>query len=104
MYILIRFCLKTFLKNNIFFYKDNDYSYTFAMEYLAPGEMFENMLQLMRFSVYFEGVLNTNNGYFRIKTIISAAHMLEGLWARSLRENLGKSAIWCVLMFHCILY
>ena len=90
MYILIRFCLKTFLKKNIFLYKDNDYIYTFAMEYLAPGEMFENMLQLMRFSVYFEGVLNTNNGYFHIKTIISAAHMLEGLWARSLQKNWEK--------------
>ena len=30
--------------------------------YLAPDEMFANMLQLMRFSVYFKGILNINNG------------------------------------------
>ena len=48
------------------------------MGYLAPSEMFDNMLQLMRFSVYFEGVLNTNNGYFNIKIMILAAHMLGG--------------------------
>ena len=40
--------------------------------------MFDNMLQLMRFGVYFEGILNTNNGYFHIKIMISAAHMLGG--------------------------
>ena len=46
--------------------------------YITPGEMFDNMLQLMRFSVYFKGILNTDNGYFHIKIIISAAHMLGG--------------------------
>ena len=39
------------------------------MGYLAPCEMFDNMLQLMRFSVYFEGILNKNNGYFHIKIV-----------------------------------
>ena len=29
-----------------------------AMGYLAPGENFENMLQLKRFDLYFEGTLN----------------------------------------------
>ena len=28
------------------------------MEYLATGEIFENMLQLKRFGLYFEGILN----------------------------------------------
>ena len=51
VYILIWFCLKTFLKINIFLYKTNDYRYTFAMGYLAPGEMFDNMLQLICISV-----------------------------------------------------
>ena len=37
------------------------------MDYLAPGEMFDNLLQLMRYSVYFEGILNTNSGYFHTK-------------------------------------
>ena len=41
---------------------------------IAPGEMFDNMLQLIRFSVYFEGILNTNNGYYHAKIIISARH------------------------------
>ena len=58
------------------------------MGYLAPGKMFDNMLQLMRFRVYFEGVLNSNNGYFHIKIMISEAHMLGGSWAHSLREIL----------------
>ena len=33
---------------------------------IASGEKFDNMLQLMRFSVYFKGILNTDNGYFHI--------------------------------------
>ena len=70
----------------------------------APGEMFDNMMQLMRFSVYFKGILNTDNGYFHIKLMISVAHMLWGSWACSLRTFLKKNATWCVLMFLCILY
>ena len=50
--------------------------------------MFDNMLQLIRFSVYFKGILNTDNGYFHIKLMISAAHMLGGSWACSLRKFL----------------
>ena len=33
---------------------------------IASDEMFDNMLQLMRSSVYFKGILNTDNGYFHI--------------------------------------
>ena len=33
-------------------------------------QMFDNMLQLMCFSVYFKGILNTDNGYFHIKIMI----------------------------------
>ena len=36
--------------------------------------MFDNMLQLMRFSVYFKEILNTDNGYFHIIIMISAGH------------------------------
>ena len=88
MYILIRFCLKTFLKIYIFLYKNNDYSYVHVCHgvHIAPGEMFDNMLQLMRFSVYFKGILNTDNDYFHIKILISTAHMLGGSWACSLRN------------------
>ena len=53
--------------------------------YIAPGEMFDNMLQLMRFSVYLQQILNTDNGYFYIKIMISAAHRLGGSWACALR-------------------
>ena len=52
--------------------------------------MFHNMLQLMRFSVYFKGILNTDSGYFHIKLMISAAHMLGDSWACSLRKFLKK--------------
>ena len=54
--------------------------------YSAWPHMFDNMLQLMDFSVYFKGILNTDNGYFHIKIMISAAHMLGGSWACSLRK------------------
>ena len=47
--------------------------------YYTLGEMFDNMLQLMCFSVYFKGILNTDNSYFHIKIMISAGHMLGGL-------------------------
>ena len=103
MYTFSRFCLKTFLKINIFLNKNNDYSYTFVMGHLAPGKMFDNMLQLMRFSVYLEGILNINNGYFYIKIMISAAHMVGDSWACFLGKYFEKNAIWCVLMFLCIL-
>ena len=75
------------------------------MGYLAPGEMCDNMLQLMRFSVSFEGILNTNNGYFHIKImIINGTHTRGLVGICSLRENFKKNPIWCVLMFLCILY
>ena len=52
--------------------------------------MFDNMLKLMDFSVYFKGILNTDNGYFHIKIMISAAHMLGGSWACSPRKLFFK--------------
>ena len=32
--------------------------YTLAMGYSATGEIFENMLKLKRFGLYFEGIMN----------------------------------------------
>ena len=64
------------------------------MGYLSHGEMFDNMLQLMRFSIYFEGVRNTNNGYFYIKKLISAAPMLGGSWG-----NVPPQKIWKTMQF-----
>ena len=52
--------------------------------------MVDSMLQLMRFSEYFKGILNTDNGYFHIKIMISAGHMLGGSWACSLGNFLKK--------------
>ena len=54
--------------------------------------MFDNMLQLMRFSVCFKGILNSDNGHFHIKIMISAAHMLWGLWACSIRKFWKRNA------------
>ena len=63
---------------------------------IASGEMFDNMLQLMRFSVYFKGFLN-----FHIKIMISAGHMLGGSWACYLRKILKKCNL---VRFHVSLY
>ena len=49
------------------------------MGYFAHCEKFDNILQLMHLFCIFERVLNTNNGYFPIEIMISAAHMLVGL-------------------------
>ena len=53
------------------------------MRYLAPSKMSENMLQLMRFRVYFERILNINSGYCHIEIMISVAHMSGGSGACS---------------------
>ena len=34
------------------------YRYTLDIRYLAIGEICENMLQLKRFGLYFEGIMN----------------------------------------------
>ena len=41
------------------------------------GEFFENKLQLMHFNVYFEIILNTNNGYFQDTQIAAMQTTLE---------------------------
>ena len=52
---------------------------------LATGEIFENMLQLKGFGLYFEGVMK-KNGYSHIEIMISATEMLEGSGACSPRR------------------
>ena len=67
---------------------------------LAPGKIFENMLQLKRFGLYFEGILNRKWLLF-IKIVISATEMLGGSGTCALREKLEMiNAIWCVLMYY----
>ena len=38
------------------------------MGHLAPGEIFENILQLKRFSLYFEGILNRKWSLYSLVT------------------------------------
>ena len=76
---------------------------------IALGEMCDNMLQLMRFSVYFEGILNTNNGYFHIKImIISSTHArrLVDMFPRSCPLKSVSSLIMeaSYVCFFCMLY
>ena len=61
------------------------------------NEIFKNMLQLMRFSVYLEGILKTNYGYYDIEVMISAAHMLGAIRGQVPTRNFKKNgAIWYV--------
>ena len=46
------------------------------MGHLAPGEIFENMLRLKRFGLYFEGILDKK--WLHIELVISATEMLGG--------------------------
>ena len=48
------------------------------MGHLAPGEIFENTLQLKRFGLDFERILNRKWLYFHIEIVISATEMLGG--------------------------
>ena len=64
-YILIRLCIENSLKINIFLYKTSFlykplclYRYTLAIGCLATGEILKNMLQLKRFGLYIEGIMN----------------------------------------------
>ena len=57
------------------------------MGHLASGEICDHMLQLTRFSVYLEGILNKNNVYFHIEIMISAAHILVAVRGHVPREN-----------------
>ena len=49
------------------------------MGHLAPGEIFENMLQLKRFGLYFEGILNRKWLLSYRNNDISYTEMLGGL-------------------------
>ena len=46
------------------------------MWYLAPGKISENMIQLNRFCLYFEIILNRTYSYFHIEIVISATEMV----------------------------
>ena len=59
--------------------------YTLAMGYLTTDEIFENMLQLKRFGLYFEGIILY--GYFHIEIMISATEMIGCSGACSPRKS-----------------
>ena len=91
MYIFVRFCLKFFQKL-IFIYKKNYSSCMLVLCYLDQGEIFENKLQLMHFNVYFEIILNTNNGYFQDTQIPAMQTTLEQpIPKKTLREDSHRS-------------
>ena len=60
--------------------------YTLALGYLATGEIFENMLQMKHFGLYFDGIMNRKWLYFHIEIMISAMDMLGGSGACSMRK------------------
>ena len=55
------------------------------MGYLATGEIFENMLQLKRFGLYFEGIIN-RKWLLSYRNNISATEMLGGSGVCSTRK------------------
>ena len=56
-----------------------------AIGYLAPGDIFVNMLQLKHFGSYFERILN-RKWLLSYRNLISATEMLECLGAWSPRK------------------
>ena len=71
------------------------YRYTLAIGYLATGEIFENLLQLKGFGLYFEGIMNR-------KWLLSyrnndISYRDAGVREHAPRENFKMiDAIWCV--------
>ena len=63
------------------------------MGHLAPGEIFQNMLQLKRFGLYFKGILNR-------KWLLSYRNS-DISYRDTPRENFEMiDAIWLVLMYY----
>ena len=56
--IVMKFCHKNLSKNYHFLIKNSDYSYPFAMAYLALREISENLQQMVRFVVVFSHFLH----------------------------------------------
>ena len=67
------------------------------MGYLATGELFENMLQLKHFGLYFEGIMNRKWLLSYRNDVIS----YRDVRGQAPRENFEMiDAIWCVLMYY----
>ena len=97
--------LKNSLKINIFLYKKNNYYigiYTLnATGHLAPGEIFENMLQFKRFGLYFEGIPNGKWLLSSRNNDIGYTDMLGGSGTYALPTKILKwlmqSDAWCII-------
>ena len=70
------------------------------MGHLAPSEIFKNMLQLKRFGLYFEGIMNRKCLFSYKSSELSATEMLRGSGTCSPRKFEMIDAIWCVLMYY----
>ena len=70
------------------------------MGHLAHGEIFENMLQLKRFGLYFEGILN-RKWLLSYRNIDISYRDARGFWGHAPHENFAMiDAIWLVLMYY----
>ena len=69
------------------------------MGHLAPGEIFENMLKLKRFGLYFKGILKR---LWLLSCRINDIRYKDVGGSRICsRENFEMiDAIWCVLMYY----
>ena len=75
--------------------------YTLAIGYkLAPGKIFENMLQLKRFGLYFEGILNRKWLFSHRNNDISYrdARRFVGMFPKKLL--MIDAVSWYVLMYY----
>ena len=96
--ILIRFCLYFFFKNYHFLYKKINILDKLLLWGISHEEIFENMLRLMRFGVYFE----TKMAIFMTKTIIVYLHsyMLGArghiLYSENFENMVQFGAFWCI--------
>ena len=68
------------------------------MGYLAPGEIFQDMLQLKRFGLYFEGILNRKwlLSYGNNDISYRDAMGLGDIIPENFFEQ--TDAVWCALM------
>ena len=70
------------------------------MGHLAPGKIFENMLQLKCFGLHYERILDSKWLYYHIEIMISATEICLG-FGGILRENFEMfGTIWSVLMYY----
>ena len=69
------------------------------MGYFTPGEIFENMLQLKRFGLYFETILNMGSRFCNFWLLSYRNNDIS--YRHAPRENFEMiGAIWSVLMYY----